>query len=121
MAMKPKPKRATQRAPDPVVTRADIEAALIEQLTAAGACREHYVDLIRDYLALWDVKRWLILDINDRGVTYLGVSSTGVERWMNNPSVKELVGVNRQMLMILKELNLSTANAAAGGDEDDGL
>ena len=38
--------------------------------------------------------------------------------WKNNPSIKELVGVNRQMLSILKELKLST-DEMGGGDADE--
>jgi hypothetical protein len=34
----------------------------------------------------------------------------------NNPSVKELVGINRQMLAILKELDINTNTVISPGD-----
>ena len=100
------------------ISRKKVRESLIEQLALKGATKDHYIDLISDYMKLWDVKNALQADIKDRGVTFKDYSSTGVMMQKNNPSVKELVMVNRQMLSILKELGLSTDNAGAG-DEDD--
>jgi uncharacterized protein YbaP (TraB family) len=100
------------------VKRKDILESLQEQLAMKGASLDHYVDLLNDYMTLWDTKNALSTDIKKRGVVYKDVSSVGVEMWKNNPSVKELVMVNRQMLTILKELKLST-DEMGGGDEDD--
>ncbi len=101
-----------------MASRKKIADSLIEQLELLGAVKEHYADMIKDYMGLWDVKTALIKDIKTRGVTYMDVSSVGVKMQKNNPSVKELVMVNRQMLCILKELGLTTANIV-GGDEDE--
>jgi hypothetical protein len=100
--------------------RDKIYASLMEQLAFKGASVDCFEDLIQDYMSLWDTKNALIADIRKRGVMYKDVSSVGVEMMKNNPSVKELVMVNKQMLMLLKELDLSTENAA-GGDPDDDL
>ena len=95
-----------------------IENSLLEQLAMLGAMKEHYIDLIRDYMGLWEVKTALLDDIKTRGVTYRDISSTGIVTQKNNPSVKDLVMVNKQMLSILKELGLSTSNVGDGeGDE----
>lgn len=98
--------------------KSDIRNSLITQLENIGADLNHFIDLVNDYMELWDVKNSLIKDIKSRGVVYRDFSSVGVEMQKNNPSVKELVGVNRQMLSILKELNISTSNL--GGEGDDG-
>ena len=95
-----------------------IENSLLEQLALLGAMKEHYIDLIRDYMGMWRAKTALFADIKVRGITYRDVSSTGVEMQKNNPSVKELVMINRQMLSILKELGLSTSNVG-GGEVDE--
>lgn len=97
--------------------RKDIFESLEEQLAIKGAGISHYTDLLNDYMILWETKNALAADIKKRGVVYQDVSSVGVEMWKNNPSVKELVMVNRQMLSILKELKLST-DEVGGGDED---
>ncbi len=98
--------------------RSEILESLEEQLAMKGASLNHYTDLLNDYMTLWDTKNLLAKDIKARGVVYKDKSSVGVEMFKNNPSVKELVMVNRQMLSILKELKLTT-DEAGGGDEDE--
>ena len=98
--------------------RKEIDESLRDQLARKGAPLEHYQDLISDYMALWDAKNGLIEDIKTRGVSYKDYSAAGNVMWKNNPSIKELVGVNRQMLSILKELKLS-ADDKNGGEDDD--
>ena len=98
--------------------QAEIENSLLKQLAMLGAMKEHYIDLIRDYVGLWEVKTALLDDIKTRGVTYRDISSSGIATQKNNPSVKDLVMVNKQMLSLLKELGLSTSNVGDGeGDE----
>lgn len=101
------------------MTKKSIREALLSQLKENGALRDHYEDLVADYMAFWDTKKALIKDIKDRGVTYKDFSSVGVEMQKNNPSVKELVMVNRQMLSLLKELGLSAEKVAGGGEDDE--
>ena len=98
--------------------RKGIDESLREQLALKGASLEHHEDLLSDYMSLWDVKNELIKDIRTRGVSYKDFSAAGNVMWKNNPSIKELVGVNRQMLSILKELKLTT-DEMGGGDADD--
>lgn len=98
--------------------RTDIEKSLKKQLDDKGATVNHFTDLINDYLSIWDVKNALVDDIKTRGVTFTDVSSTGIPMMKNNPSVKELVMVNKQMMSILKELGISTTDIGVDdGDE----
>lgn len=98
--------------------RVDIEKSLKKQLDDKGATVNHFTDLINDYLSIWDVKNALVDDIKTRGVTFTDVSSTGIPMMKNNPSVKELVMVNKQMMSILKELGISTTDIGVDdGDE----
>lgn len=95
-----------------------IENSLLEQLAMLGAMKEHYIDLIRDYMGLWKTKNELRDDLDQRGAVYIIHSSGETEIMKNNPSVKDLVMVNKQMLSLLKELGLSTSNVGDGeGDE----
>ena len=95
-----------------------IENSLLEQLAMLGAMKEHYIDLIRDYMGLWKTKNELRDDLDQRGAVYITKSSIGTEIMKNSPSVKDLVMVNKQMLSLLKELGLSTSNVGDGeGDE----
>jgi len=56
-----------------------IEESLLEQLEMKGADMDHFVDLVRDYMSLWDVKNDLLEDIKKRGVMYKDFSSVGIE------------------------------------------
>jgi len=104
--------------------RTTIYDALLAQLRVNKAVTEYNEDLLKDYMALWDTKSGLIKDIKKRGVTYQDVSAAGVVMWKNNPSVKELVAVNKQMMCILEKLGLLPDNdggmkGGSGGDADD--
>ena len=97
--------------------RATIRNSLMKQLAMMGGNKDHFTDLVEDYMEMWDVKNDLFTDIKARGVVYIDVSSVGVSMQKNNPSVKELVTINKQMLSVLKELGLSTANARSGEED----
>lgn len=101
------------------LNKSQIRKSLTEQLNEMGAKVAHFEDLINDYLALYDVKNQLIKDIKDRGVTYTDYSAAGVAMQKNNPSTKDLVSVNRQMLAILKDLGVSTTNIKKPEDNDE--
>lgn len=96
-------------------SRDKVHESLLDQIRMKGAEIECYKDMLSDYMAFWDTKNLLIADIRDRGVVYEDKSAAGYMMQKNNPSVKELVMVNRQMLTILKELGLKT-DEAGGGD-----
>ena len=95
-----------------------IKDSLLIQLTSKGANIDHFVDLINDYVSLWEIKNQLVSDIKNRGVMYEDFSSVGIKMMKNNPSVKELVGINKQMLSLLKELGLNTDNCKVVEDEE---
>lgn len=101
------------------MSRASIRRSLLSQLEAMGADQDHFVDLVKDYLSLYDVKNRLIKDIKERGVMYTDLSSVGVEMQKNNPSVRELVNVNRQMLALIRELGISTDTVPPREDDDE--
>lgn len=99
------------------VKKTQIKQELIDQLERQGIYGQHYLDLINDYMALWEVKNALIKDIKERGVSVK--YQNGANQWghKKNDSVSELVKVNGQMLKILNELGLKATNFEA--DDDD--
>jgi len=48
--------------------REQIKQDLTDQLERQGVYGRHFLDLIEDYMALWDTKNALISDIKKRGV-----------------------------------------------------
>ena len=99
-------------------SKANIKKSLEDQLWKKGANIECFEDLICDYMTLYDVKKKLTADIRRRGVSYETTSASGFPIIKQNQSVKDLVAVNKQMLMILEKLKLTTDTADAGCDDE---
>lgn len=102
-----------------MASKRSIKAELIKQLTLKRANIDPFLSIVDDYLAMWDTKNELIKDLRTHGSVLREEVNGVLCRYKNNPSVKELVMVNKQMLSLLKELGLSTSNV--GGDEDEDL
>ncbi len=91
--------------------KSQIKQDLIDQLERQGIYGQHYLDLVNDYMALWDIKNKLIKDIKERGVSIRWetcnrdgeVVQSGYKK---NESIAELNKTNAQMLKILSELGL---------------
>ena len=96
----------------------EIENSLLEQLAMLGAMKEHYIDLIRDYMGMWEVKTELLDSIRERRVATKTLSPIEIMMQKSNPAFKDLVMVNKQMLSLLKELGLSTSNIGDGEGEE---
>lgn len=102
------------------VAKKQVKDSLLAQLKAKGATADYFTDLVNDYMTLWGVKDQLSTDIKERGVKFKDNSAAGNEMWKNNPSNKELVMVNKQMLALLKDLGLNEPTVDdTGGDGSD--
>lgn len=101
-----------------MATAKGIKESLIKQLKAKGAKVEVYTSLVDDYIWFWKQERAMQKDIKERGRTYLSISSAGKEYEKNNPSVKDALLYNKQMVAILDALGLDT-KTVTGGTEDD--
>ena len=77
---------------------------LKEQLDINNSYTE---DLLQDYIKLAKVKDKLNADIDKRGVNVKYNNGGGQTGYKKNDSVVELPKINKQMLMLLKELGLS--------------
>lgn len=101
--------------------KGDILKSLQEQLRKKQADISVFNDLLDDYMALYDIKKKLKTDIRKRGVSYETASASGKATIVKqNQSVKDLVAVNKQMLMILDKMQLTTGQTIKD-DEDDKL
>ena len=99
--------------------KADIKKGLIDQLERNGVFGSHYLDMIDDYMSLWDIKNKLIKDIRLRGVSVEWNNGGGQHGFKKNDSVGELAKINAQMLKVLNELGLKASMAAwIDGDEE---
>ena len=107
--------------------KTEIKNDLIDQLERKGIFGKHYLDLINDYMALWDIKNKLIKDIKDRGVSVKWTNGpinpeTGEAAqsgYKKNESISELNKTNAQMLKILNELGLKASSMGPADDPDE--
>ncbi|WP_255291826.1 P27 family phage terminase small subunit [Bacillus toyonensis] len=81
--------------------RKRIEKDLINQLKEKKIVGNHYVDLIQDYLSLWDLKCILVDDIEETGIKVSGMHGP-----KSNPSINDLHKTNDRMIKILDALGL---------------
>lgn len=95
-----------------------IKENLISQLEKRNANEEVYIDLVEDYIALWNIKNQLIDDINTRGVQVKTFNSNGQEVYKKNDSIVELPKYNTQMLKLLNDLGLSALDWDSEKDTD---
>ena len=101
------------------ITKTQIKQDLIDQLERRGVYGRHYLDLINDYMALWDIKNDLISDIKERGVTTKYQNGANQWGYKKNDSVSELTKINAQMLKLLSELGLRGVDFEAVDDDDE--
>ena len=97
--------------------RKRVKRSLEEQLEQKGADIYLFKDQIDDYMTMWDLKERLKADVEKNGLRLNYNTASGGKAEKDNPSVKQIPLINKQMLMLLKQLEISTDNASKGGDE----
>ncbi|MEC1778411.1 P27 family phage terminase small subunit [Schinkia azotoformans] len=95
-----------------------IKSDLLEQLHKNGIKGSQFIDLIDDYMSLWDLKNKLIQDIDERGAMISWNNGGGQHGMKKNDSVAELPKVNKQMLSLLKELGLQAVVVKVDDTDD---
>ena len=97
----------------PETIRKRVEKSLKQQLVSKGADVEIFKNLIDDYMGLWDLKEMYFQDVKENGLRVDGKENT---------SPKQIPIVNRQMLAILKQMDITTENVVReDGEENDAL
>lgn len=91
-------------------------------MKAKGADIELFKSQISDYMTMWDLKEKLKDDIAENGLRLMYKTANGGKAERDNPSVKQIPLINKQMLMLLKQLEISTDNVTRdGSDRSDDL
>ncbi len=98
------------------ISRKEIKRDLLDQLERNGTIGSHYLDLINDYMDMYDTKKELINDIKDRGVSVEWNNGGGQTGYKKNDSVDQLVKINGQMLKLLDALGIKPS--IEDGDND---
>ena len=69
--------------------RERIRQDLLDQLESDGTVGEYYIDLVGDYMSMWDTKNELMEDIAARGAVVEYTSNTGVSNMKRNESIDQ--------------------------------
>ena len=98
--------------------KSQIKQDLIDQLERQGIYGQHYLDLIHDYMSLYEIKNKLIKDGKKNPYTEWRNSETSYGR-KKNDSIDQDVKVNQQMLKILAFLNIKPSTHEEVFDDDE--
>ena len=98
--------------------KSQIKQDLIDQLERQRIYGQHYLDLIHDYMSLYEIKNKLIKDGKKNPYTEWRNSETSYGR-KKNDSIDQAVKVNQQMLKILAFLNLKPSTHEEMFDDDE--
>lgn len=95
----------------------EIKASLIDQIERSGNDTPYFMDLVEDYMKLFIQKEICAADIEKRGITVVGIGSTGREVTKKNDSADILIRTNQQMLRLLDSMKIKPAEAAEDDEE----
>ncbi len=98
--------------------REELRRELVRIVGARWPGSATHIDLVDDYLALWDDKCTLRKDIRRRGRKVTKLDSRGQKQLVNNDSIDQIIKINAQMLSLLKAMDLDPAYMQG---EDDAL
>ena len=99
--------------------REKIKQDLLDQLERNETCGDYFLDLVNDYMNLWDIKNKLIRDGKKKPYTEWKNSETSYGR-KKNDSIDQAVKVSQQMIKILGFLGIKPSNqdGDTGDDEE---
>ncbi len=97
----------------------EIKKDLLAQLERNRITGKHYLDLVDDYISLWEIKNMLIADIKKRGVSIYWCNGGGQEGQKKNDNTAELIKTLAQMSKIRSELESKAKKQDLGGEGND--
>lgn len=98
--------------------RKTIEKDLKRQLEQNGTTGKYYLDLVDDYMRLWDIKNKLFQDIADRGVVTPYNNGGGQSGTKQNDSVVSVLKVSERMTKILDNIGIKPSLVSKQEDND---
>ena len=98
----------------------EIKKTMLEDLKRRGLTEPVYLNMVEEYLELWELRRSLAEDVEVRGVSVLDGARGGRTE---NRSISLSLQVSKQMLSIYNALGFGdrAKNAIAGAEEEDEL
>jgi len=99
--------------------KAQIKQDLLQQLENSGLYGMHYIDLVDDYMTMFDVKNKLAREMKKNGPMIEWQNSESQKGVKANPATKEFRETNKRMTELLKVLGLKEPVYEGNDDDDD--
>ena len=82
---------------------------------------EYKISLIEDYIKMWEIQKMLMNNVEMKGVDVPYYDKNGNLLYKKNDCVPLITAYNKQMISLLKEMNISLDDygGEGGGDGDD--
>ncbi|MEC2463335.1 P27 family phage terminase small subunit [Bacillus cereus] len=101
--------------------KAQIKQDLLQQLENSGLYGMHYIDLVDDYMTMFDVKNKLAREMKKNGPMIEWQNSESQKGVKANPATKEFRETNKRMAELLKVLGLKEPVYEGNDDDDDDI
>ncbi len=97
-------------------TKTQVKEDLLQKLDSKGMVDKFYVDLVEDYMVLWDIKSALARECKQRKMIPWknGENQQGEKV---NPAMKEFRDTNKRMTELLKSLGLEAPSKDDDNDD----
>lgn len=99
--------------------KAQIKQDLLQELENSGLYGMHYVDLVDDYMTMFDAKNKLAREMKKNGPMIEWQNSESQKGVKANPATKEFRETNKRMTELLKVLGLKEPVYEGNDDDDD--
>jgi len=99
--------------------KAQIKQDLLQQLENSGLYGMHYIDLVDDYMTMFDAKNKLAREMKKNGPMIEWQNSESQKGVKANPATKEFRETNKRMTELLKVLGLKEPVYEGNDDDDD--
>ncbi|OMH30730.1 P27 family phage terminase small subunit [Bacillus thuringiensis] len=100
--------------------KAQIKQDLLQQLENSDLHGMHYIDLVDDYMTMFDAKNKLAREMKKNGPMIEWQNSESQKGVKANPATKEFRETNKRMTELLKVLGLK-GSVYEGNDDDDDI
>lgn len=98
--------------------KTEVKTDLLQKLEECGMVDKFYVDLVEDYMVLWDMKSALAKECKKKKmITWKNGENQQGEKV--NPALKEFRETNKRMVELLKSLGLESADKDVNDDFED--
>ena len=87
-------------------SRKKVRDSILAALVAKGMDSSYFLDLVEDYMDLWDIKRKLRVDLQQRGPVVEWQNGANQKGLRKNDSVVEYPKISKRMTDILRQLEI---------------